>query len=354
MMILKSTWLLLLSTAAAICADSGSLTGKILTAAGAGAPVPKALVEAKNLATQASQMIRSAFDGSYELSDLPPGDYEISVGDVPFFLPFHQRGVQVAAGKITLVDIRLNDITLNTLGDGGVEFAHTLADNPAPLGPTPRAGDGKPDLSGVWQGSLPSTIGEAPELLPSAEAIAKQWKVSNKLPPTTLCLPGGIATVSITEYQLAQTPNLVVIVDGGFNPTRLIYLDGREHPRDFNPSWMGHSIGRWEGDTLVVDTVGFNELGRLGVSLGGLSQDAPRTEKLHVTERLRRPDLGHLEVETTYDDPGAFKKPFKTRYVKALAPKDEEILVTGHLQAFDEILPTPIRPMRSARRAHCL
>jgi hypothetical protein len=126
-----------------------------------------------------------------------------------------------------------------------------------------------------------------------------------------------------------QTPDLIVIVDGGFNPTRLIYLDGRLHPRDYTPSWMGHSIGRWDGDTVVVDTVGFNEPGRLGVTLGGLSQDSPRTEKVPVTERFRRPNLGHLEVETTVDDSGSFKKPFKTRYVKTLAPKNWRSLSTS-------------------------
>ena len=326
MRVLKSTSLLVLSAGAAICADSGSIGGRILTAAGAGAPVSKAPVQAKSLATQATQTVRTAADGSYELSGLSPGAYEISIENVPFFLPFHQSGVQVADGKITRLDIRLDDVTLNTLGDGGVEFAYFLADKPAPSGPAPRTGDGKPDLSGIWEGSLADNVGEPPELLPSAEAIARRWQALNEPPPTTVCLPGGIAAESVSEYQLVQTPNLVVIVDGGFNPTRLIYLDGREHPKDYNPSWMGHSIGRWDGDILVVDTVGFNDRGRLGTALGGLSQDAPRTEKLHVTERFRRPDLGHLEVETTYDDPGAFKKPFKTRYIKSLAPKNVEVL----------------------------
>ncbi len=94
--------------------------------------------------------------------------------------------------------------------------------------------------------------------------------------------------------------------------------------RDHGPPQ--HSVGHWEGDTLVVETGGFNELGRLGVLSGGLRQNLPRTEKLRVTERFRRPDLGHLEVETTYEEPGAYKKPFKTRYVKSLAPKDWETL----------------------------
>ena len=202
MTILKSTCLLLFSVAGAISADSGSITGKVLTAAGAGAPVPKAPVEAKNMATHASQAVRTAGDGSYELSGLPEGAYEISVGDVPFFLPFYQSGVQVAAGKATHLDIHLDDFTLNTLGDGGVEFAYFLSDKQAPLGPTPRTSDGKPDLSGIWEGSLADMIGEPPELLPSAVAIAQRWQASNEPPPTTVCLPGGIATESISEYQI--------------------------------------------------------------------------------------------------------------------------------------------------------
>jgi hypothetical protein len=320
----KSSCLLLFWAAAAICAGQGSISGKILTAAGAGAPVPKASVQAKSL--EATRNATTAGDGSYELSGLPPGTYEVSVGNVPFFLPFRQSGVEVTAAKITRLDIRLKDFTLETLGDGGVEFAYFLADKPVPSGSTPRTSDGKPDLSGIWLGTLANTIGEPPELLPAAAAIAKRWEASNTPPPTTLCLPGGIGTESIAEFQIVQTATLLVMVDGGFNPTRMIYLDGREHPKEFNPSWMGHSIGHWEGDTLVVETVGFNDLGRLGTELGGLSQNAPRTEKLRVIERFRRPDLGHLEVENTFDDPGTFKKPFKTRYVKSLAPKDQEIL----------------------------
>ena len=93
-------------------------------------------------------------------------------------------------------------------------------------------------------------------------------------------------------------------------------------PREFNPSWMGHSIAHWEGYTLVVDTVGFNEFGWVGVGLSAFLQ----TEKLLVTERFRRLDLGHLEVVTTYDDPGGFKQPFTTREVHSLAAKDEEVL----------------------------
>ena len=135
-------------------------------------------------------------------------------------------------------------------------------------------------------------------------------------------MPQGISVPSLTEYRIVQTPALIVILDGGWSPARQIYLDGREHPKDFNPSWMGHSIGHWEGDTLAVETIGFNALANLVVGGRVYSQ----TEKLRVTERFRRLDLGHVEVLTTYDDPSVFKKPFTTRQVRSLAPKDWEIL----------------------------
>ena len=315
MTIRKSACLLLVSAAGAICFGQGSISGKVLTAAGNGAAIPGAPVQAMNLQTKQTYRAASAADGSYTLGGLPAGTYEISVENVPRFLTFHQGNVAVAAGKAKGFDIRLDDYSLDTLGAGGEQFVQLMKEQPAPSGPSPRTGDGKPDLSGVWRAAAARIAGDGP--------VEKQ---SRPRPDGggAACLPQGISVPSLTEYRIVQTPTLIVILDGGWNPTRLIYLDGRGHPKDFNPSWMGHSIGHWEGDTLVVETVGFNELGKLGVAFGGLAQNLPQTEKLRVTERYRRPDLGHLEVETTYDDPGAFKKPFKTRYVKSLAPKDWE------------------------------
>jgi hypothetical protein len=311
MTILKSACVFFLSVAAAICADTGSISGKIVTAARAGIAVPGAPVQAKNLDTQATYKATSASDGSYNLSGLAPGAYEILVEDEPF-QPFHQSGVQVVAGKTTRLDIRLDSFALS--GSGAITAQL------APSGPTPRASDGKPDLSGVWlANALPSLVGEAPDPLPETEAIFKKGLGGLGVK----CLPDRTGSL---EYQLVQTSGLIVIVDGGWNPTRLIYLDGRGHPRDFNPSWMGHSIGHWEADTLVVETAGFNDLGRIGGPVDGFAQTFPRTQKLRVTERFRRPDLGHLEVERIYDDPGTFKKPFTTRYVRKLAPTDWEIL----------------------------
>jgi hypothetical protein len=102
-----------------------------------------------------------------------------------------------------------------------------------------------------------------------------------------------------------QQPNLFVILfEGNIHSYRQIFLDRKEHPKELNPSWYGDSIGRWDGDTLVVDTVGFND--RTWFDFAG----HPHTEQLHTIERFRRMDLGMIEYNVTIEDPGAYTKPF--------------------------------------------
>jgi hypothetical protein len=129
---------------------------------------------------------------------------------------------------------------------------------------------------------------------------------------------GITAAGALFPYEIVQTPaRLVMIFEDDIPSHRTVYLDGRQHPKDPNPNWMGHSVGHWEGDTLVVDTVGFNDKSWLD------PQGHPHTEKMHVTERVRRPDLGHLEIEFTIEDPGAYAKPWLIKRVADLDPDDE-------------------------------
>ena len=93
-------------------------------------------------------------------------------------------------------------------------------------------------------------------------------------------------------------PSRLAMLSEGDHP-RLVFLDGRDHPKDLNPSWLGHSVGRWDGDTLIIDTVGFNDKTWLDLDAN------PHTDKMHVIERFRRKDLGHMESEMTVEDPGA-------------------------------------------------
>ncbi|HJT89765.1 MAG TPA: hypothetical protein VJ732_17970, partial [Bryobacteraceae bacterium] len=120
--------------------------------------------------------------------------------------------------------------------------------------------------------------------------------------------------------KLVQTPSLLVILFEDYPGFRQVFLDGRKHPAVWNPSWMGHSVGRWENDTLVVDTVGFNDQSLLG-GIGGGS--TPHTEALHMTERYRRSDFGHMELQVTFEDPGAFAQPYRENLSMALAPEEE-------------------------------
>ena len=227
----------------------------------------------------------------------------------------YRRGnVPLAAGQELRLDIQMEDgETLNTPG----EFYFRRAVGKPPDGKAPRTSIGTPDFSGVW---LPSanTNPEPPPILPAAEAQRKQ-RFASGVTPRSLCLPTGIVlTPEIDLMKFVQTPNLLVIlVEGGDPGFRQIFLDGRAHPKDPFPTWQGHSVGRWEDDTLVVDTVGFND--RVSLTLA----EHPQTEKMHVVERFRRPDLGRLEIEYTLDDPGAYSKPWKVHRTLTLAPKEE-------------------------------
>jgi hypothetical protein len=113
-----------------------------------------------------------------------------------------------------------------------------------------------------------------------------------------------------------QSPTTIVILIEDVFSYRQIHLDGRPHPKDADPIWMGHSIGHFEGDTLVVDTTNFNDK-------SWSPSRRPHTEKLHLIERFRRTDFGHLEIETTIDDPGSYKEPWKFKRISNLLPNEE-------------------------------
>ena len=185
--------------------------------------------------------------------------------------------------------------------------------------PAPKAADGKPDLSGFYMprdfSKLLSIAGNRPEdvppLQPWARELYQQRIDSNgKDHPGAYCLPSGIPEkLSIPDgLKVVQTPNLIVFLYESRTIYRQVFLDGRKLPKidtdDFQPSWMGYSVGRWEGDTLVVETVGSN--GKAWLDMKGL----PGTEALHVTERYTRPNLGTVNIDVTIDDPKAYTKPW--------------------------------------------
>jgi hypothetical protein len=184
-------------------------------------------------------------------------------------------------------------------------FTSPAQDQTGKFGPTPKTADGKPDLSGVWSPTNFMNMGEQPSLTPWADGLYKQRRANlSKGDPEGRCLPAGVPRISRFPMKLVQTPALVLMLDeGDIHSFRQFFLDGRGHPKDLDPLWMGDSVAKWDGDTLVVDTIGLNDKTWLN------GQGLPHSDQLHVIERYQRPDLGHLSVEITMDDPKAFTKP---------------------------------------------
>jgi hypothetical protein len=213
-------------------------------------------------------------------------------------------------------------------------------------GPAPKTADGKPDLSGIWQnirgggqagnvlpdGSIAVAtfrdIGAGMKgglpLQPWAAALLKSRMAENdKDNPDAHCLPMGLMQFHTHPQprKIIQTPGVIVILYEANGGIRQIFTDGRPLPRndDVQPWWYGYSIGKWEGDTLAVETTGLRDGGWLDIN------GSPQTDAAKLTERYRRPDYGHLEVDVTIDDPKAYTKPFTVRLEQRIMPDTELI-----------------------------
>jgi hypothetical protein len=178
--------------------------------------------------------------------------------------------------------------------------------------PAPRTADGRADLSGLWRPNaggyqMNATSDLSPsEIRPWAAALTKQ-RVENfgRENPVALCLPPGPAfRAMMPMVKIVQTPTLILMLYESGILDRQIFMDGRTLPEQPNPTWMGYSVGHWEGDVLVVESTGFNDKTWLD------STGHPHTEDLRVTERFTRRDFGHMQLDVTFDDPQAYAKPF--------------------------------------------
>jgi hypothetical protein len=291
---------------------SGSIAGTVTDPDGG--PVSLAPIQATELSSGRTYKAVSAANGSYTLAALPEGTFDITIPPIGFTFPkFERKGVQVQAGQTVQLDLRLP--WGGNLGTPGDDVSGLVRSKGRPNGPAPRTPDGKPDFSGVWIGN-PAESDDV-TLLPWADTITKERRArSGSGNPGESCLPGDILLVSPFLYKMIQTPSVIAILwEGNVPGVMQIFLDGRAHPENPSPSWMGHSVGHWDGDTLVVDTADFND--RSWIRL------FPHTEMLHVIQRYRRLDLGHIEKEVTIEDPGTFTKPWKMRTTWDLAPSEE-------------------------------
>jgi len=211
-------------------------------------------------------------------------------------------------------------------GAGNVNsFANLNPLPPAPAGPAPKLASGRVDISGLWRPADVSLIedislglknGEALPLKPDAEKI-KQARLSTDDPEVN-CLPTGVPRLAPYPWRIVESPGLIFFLfEGNIHSYRQIFMDGRKHPSDPDPTWYGHSVGHWEGDALVVDTVGFND--RFWFDFVG----HPHTKQLHTIERYTRPSLGTLIEAVTIEDSGAYTRPFTITSSHRLQPNDE-------------------------------
>ena len=217
---------------------------------------------------------------------------------------------------------------------------------------TPRAADGRPDLSGLWRmDSAPPEMlerlipaatngaGEEPlsqyfinilsdfkpeeaPLRPAAAALFQQRaKTFTSESPLSHCLPEGMPLVEMAPapYKIVQMPGLTLMLYERDTTFRQVYTDGRKLPENPQPTWLGYSVGKWDGDTLVVDTIGFNDRGWLD------ARGHTHSEALHLTERFRRLDFGDMEVQLTIDDAQTYTRPFTIKLKQRLLP-DSDLL----------------------------
>lgn len=156
-------------------------------------------------------------------------------------------------------------------------------------------------------------------MLPWAEKLTQQRLANNSADDLEArCLPGGPPRAAPYHYQIVQTPKLVMILfEGNIHSYRQFFLDGSGHPKDLKPTWYGDSRTHWDGDTLVVDTIGFND--KSWIDMAG----HPHTKQMHVIERFHRRDFGNLEIQNIIEDPGAYTKPWVMNRVSTLETKME-------------------------------
>ena len=202
----------------------------------------------------------------------------------------------------------------------------------------PRLSDGKPDFNGVWDhprvadvtrsgtGCAAYTPGckqEGTGDLPFTEWGLAQWKSKEqRVDYSARCLPWGYTRAWQVEYpvEIVQTPQRIALLFESNNIFHVIHTDGSGHPKDLEPTWMGHSVGTYDGDTLIIDSTGFN--GKTWID----TAEHPSSDALHVTERIHYLDPQHLSYEVTWDDPKTYTRPIKNTRVLARMKPGEELL----------------------------
>jgi hypothetical protein len=225
------------------------------------------------------------------------------------------------------------------------DIPRTADGKPDLAAPAPRQPNGHPVLAGLWR-PAPGLVGDMTRGLksgevvpfqPWAETLFKERRANNSRDdPTARCIVGGVPRSDFVGYpfKILERPDMVVIMYEAVHSYRQIFTDGRALPKDPNPAWFGYSVGRWEGDVLVVESSGFND----NVWLDNAGR--PATEMLKVTERFVRKSFGQMDIEITIDDPKTYTKPWSVTQQLAFQP-DTELLeyICNENNKYFEIIP---------------
>jgi len=297
---------ILVAAAAAVTADAATLTGRLVDPDGSQVLRLESDITAVD-ANGRKFTGKVTRDGTYRIEALPEGTYTLDL-ELPtrIFEHYARAGVAVGSTAAIVLDLTLEwGMNLGTVGDDPLLQGSDMRARTVNVdGPVPRTADGKPDLSGIWTNFGDSFAGAAP-MKPWAQAMHDEWRKIKQDNPGAYCLPqSGLMTLTNYPYKFVQTPGLIVqLVEDMVISHRQIFMDGRGHPpaEQWNPAWYGHSIGWWEGDTLVVETVGFNQ------STPGFGI---HTEALKITERFRRTSRGRMDITITAEDPEAWLAPW--------------------------------------------
>ncbi len=288
-----------------------------------GVPIAEAPVQIKHRDTGEVLQTRTDDGGSYRFLDLDGAGYTLSIA-MPCcaHASLSEEAIDIEPDSTHRFDVSLEEgPSLNTLGDDPITIANIVRDRQViPKLPVPNNADGRPDLSGVWLVNS-DPFPTKPQPLPWAEKVFEERKDNDRRNhPHNRCLPGGLPIPNggspfISKF--VQTDDLLVILLEDVPGFRQVFLDGRSHPEDPNPSWMGHSTARWDGSVLVVDTVGFNDR--------GWTAGYPRSEGMRMTERYQRTTYGRMVAEVTIEDAAVFTAPWIRNMSFDLAPQEELI-----------------------------
>jgi hypothetical protein len=238
------------------------------------------------------------------------------------------RPISRAGAWAVLVCATVGPVAAQWLNQPDPRTPRTADGRPNLSGPAPKLPDGKADLSGIWQvddNRLQFNLmldGPEVPMLPAAAALYKQRLAGlGKDRPSGHCLPHSVPDAMLIPepFKIVHHPGVTFILFEEFVQFRQVFTDGRALPKNPQPIWFGYSVGRWEGDSFVIESSGFNDKSWID------DDGHPHTDALHTTERFRRSDFGHMTMQITIDDPKAYTKPWSALLHYTLMPDTELI-----------------------------